>query len=73
MMMTLPRCRRRVSRSPLSCGNADLYKSKDLINSLREFMENEALSCSMDFEYVVPLCGFWMWGECFSMEARTDR
>ncbi len=35
---------------------------KDLIVRLREFYENEARSCSMDFGCVTPLYVYRMWG-----------
>ena len=34
----------------------------DVISRLREFMENEARSCSMDFGCVTPLYVYRMWG-----------
>lgn len=36
--------------------------SNSLIVRLREFMENEARSCSMDFGCVTPLYVYRMWG-----------
>ena len=36
--------------------------STDLINRLRQFMENEARSCSMDFGCITPLYVYRMWG-----------
>ncbi len=33
-----------------------------LITRLKEFMENEAKSCSMDFSCVSPLYVYRMWG-----------
>lgn len=35
---------------------------QDIITRLREFMENEARSCSMDFGCVTPLYVYRMWG-----------
>lgn len=40
----------------------------DVISCLREFMENEARSCSLDFGCVTPLYVYRMWGGQFSME-----
>ena len=40
----------------------------DLLSRIKEFMENEARSCSMDFGCVTPLYIFRMWGGQFSME-----
>ena len=34
----------------------------DLISRLRDFMENEARSCSMDFGCVTPEYVYRMWG-----------
>ena len=34
----------------------------DLISRLREFIENEARTCSMDFGCVTPLYVYRMWG-----------
>lgn len=39
-----------------------------IINRLREFMENEARSCSMDFGCVTPLYVYRMWGGIVSFE-----
>lgn len=33
-----------------------------IIKRLREFMENEARSCSMDFGCITPLYVYRMWG-----------
>lgn len=35
---------------------------KDIVTRLREFMENEARSCSMDFGCITPEYVFKMWG-----------
>lgn len=40
----------------------------DIIARLRDFMENEAKSCSMDFGCVTPEYIFRMWGGQVSME-----
>lgn len=34
----------------------------DIVLRLKEFMENEARSCSMDFGCVTPLYVYRMWG-----------
>lgn len=34
----------------------------DIISHLKEFMENEARSCSMDFGCVTPEYVYMMWG-----------
>jgi len=36
--------------------------NRDVITRLRELMENEARSCSMDFGCVTPLYVYRMWG-----------
>ena len=41
---------------------------EDVISRLREFMENEARSCSMDFGCVTPLYVYRMWGGSASLE-----
>ena len=35
---------------------------KDIITHLREFMDNEAKSCSMDFGCITPEYVYRMWG-----------
>ena len=35
----------------------------DLVARLKQFLENEARSCSMDFGCVTPLYVYRMWGE----------
>lgn len=37
-------------------------ETTSIIERLREFMENEARSCSMDFGCVTPLYVYRMWG-----------
>lgn len=39
-----------------------------LIDRLREFLENEARSCSMDFGCVTPEYVYRMWGGSTSLE-----
>ena len=41
---------------------------EDVVARLREFMEQEARSCSMDYGCVTPLYVYRMWGGEFSME-----
>ena len=43
-------------------------KEMSLIDRLREFMETEARSCSMDFGCVTPLYVYRMWGGAIPME-----
>jgi hypothetical protein len=40
----------------------------DLIYRLQQFLENEALSCSMDFGCVTPLYVYRMWGGTVAFE-----
>ena len=42
--------------------------NKNIINRLREFMENEARSCSMDFGCVTPEYVYHMWGCSVALE-----
>lgn len=42
--------------------------NQDLLIHLREFMENEARSCSMDFACVTPLYVYRMWGGMVTIE-----
>lgn len=39
-----------------------------MVFRLREFVENEARSCSMDYGCVTPMYVFRMWGGKFSIE-----
>ena len=41
---------------------------KDIVTRLREFMENEARSCSMDFGCVTPEYVHRMWGGQVKLE-----
>ena len=41
---------------------------KDIVGRLREFMENEAKSCSMDFGCVTPEYVHRMWGSQVASE-----
>ena len=40
----------------------------DIVDRLREFLENEARSCSMDFGCVTPEYVFRSWGESVVMD-----
>lgn len=40
----------------------------ELIDNLKEFIENEARSCSMDFGCVTPLYVYRMWGGTMELE-----
>ena len=40
----------------------------ELIVRLREFMDNEARSCSMDYGCITPEYVYRMWGGTFSIE-----
>ena len=39
-----------------------------VVSRLRDFMENEARSCSMDFGCVTPLYVYRMWGGAVAIE-----
>ena len=41
---------------------------QDISLRLREFIQNEMRSCSMDFGYVTPEYVYRMWGGKFSIE-----
>lgn len=41
---------------------------ESIIDRLKEFMENEACSCSMDFGCVTPEYVYRMWGGCVAIE-----
>lgn len=41
---------------------------KDIVARLREFMENEAKSCSMDFGCITPEYVYRMWGGSVPIE-----
>ena len=41
---------------------------EDVLSSLREFIENEVRSCSMDFGCVTPLYVYRSWGGQYSIE-----
>ena len=45
-----------------SSSKTGIDMSNSLIVRLREFMENEARSCSMDFGCITPLYVYRMWG-----------
>lgn len=38
------------------------FMEKDIVTRLREFMDNEAMSCSMDFGCITPEYVHRMWG-----------
>lgn len=40
----------------------------DIVDRLREFLENEARSCSMDFGCVTPEYVFRSWGGCIAID-----
>lgn len=41
---------------------------KDIVARLREFIENEAKSCSMDFGCITPEYVYRMWGGTVKLE-----
>ena len=40
----------------------------DVVTRLKEFVENEMRSCSMDYGCITPLYVYRMWGGTFSIE-----
>ena len=44
----------------------------DVVERLKELMENEARSCSMDFGCVTPVYVYRMWGGSVSLEDITQ-
>lgn len=38
----------------------------DIVERLKEFIENEMCSCSMDIGGITPLYVYWIWGGKFS-------
>ena len=45
---------------------------KDLVSRLREFIENEARSCSVDFGCITPEYVYRMWGGTVPIEDIED-
>ena len=43
-------------------------ENKNIVERLRQFMADEARSCSMDFGCITPEYVYRMWGGRFSME-----
>lgn len=48
--------------------NKAKFNMNEIIVHLREFIENEARSCSMDFGCVTPLYVYRMWGGKVAIE-----
>ena len=44
----------------------------DIVRRLRDFIENEARSCSMDFGCVTPQYVYRMWGGTVAIEEITN-
>ena len=40
----------------------------DIVERLKEFIENETRSCSMDFGGITPLYVYRMWNGCVALE-----
>ena len=40
----------------------EIMQYKLIVDELKEFIKNEALSCSMDFGCITPLYVYRMWG-----------
>ena len=45
-----------------------MFSMSDIVERLREFMNNEARSCSMDFGCITPLYVYRMWGGAVAIE-----
>ncbi len=45
-----------------------MNKKSDIIEWLKEFVENEARSCSMDFGCITPQYVYRMWGGTVGLE-----
>ena len=45
-----------------------MFKDMDVLERLKEFMENEARSCSMDFGCITPLYVYRMWNGSVPIE-----
>ena len=45
---------------------------KDIVSRLREFIENESRSCSMDFGCITPEYVYRMWGGTVAIEDIED-
>lgn len=50
------------------CNYLGMLNKSDIRIKLKEFMENEARSCSMDFGCVTPLYVYRMWGGVIPLE-----
>lgn len=46
--------------------------NNDLIIKIREFMDNEARSCSMDYGCITPLYVYRMWGGEVSLDVISE-
>lgn len=44
---------------------------EDIVARLREFMKDEAMSCSMDYGCMTPLYVYRMWGGSVALEDIT--
>lgn len=45
---------------------------EDVVTRLKEFIENEMRSCSMDIGGITPVYIYRMWGGCVSLEEITQ-
>ena len=45
-----------------------IFDMNELVSRLRQFIENEARSCSMDYGCVSPLYVYRMWGGTVALE-----
>ena len=53
---------------PGGCANNLEFMEKDVVTRLREFIETEARSGSMDFGCITPLYVYRMWGGSISID-----
>lgn len=45
-----------------------MLENNNIVDRVQEFMNNEALSCSMDFGCITPLYVYRMWGGTVAYE-----
>ena len=48
--------------------NSSTTDTMSVVERLKEFLDNEARSCSMDYGCVTPFYVYRMWGGCVSLE-----
>lgn len=45
-----------------------MLENNNIVDRIQEFMNNEVLSCSMDFGCITPLYVYRMWGGAVAIE-----